>query len=169
MLNKVMLIGRLGKDPESSAAATGTMISKFTVATNEYFSKNGERQERTEWHNIVAFGRNAENISRFLKKGSMVYIEGRLQTSSWEDNGVRKYRTEIICNNITFLDSRQQREEGGPSSGGGFPSGGGGRQDTQQRRQQAPGGFPGGGQSAPSTFPGEYDSSKYGQDDDVPF
>src|SRR5947209_999326 len=108
-LNKVMLIGNLGKDPEVKFTPGGTAVAKFSLATNERFKdKAGEWQDRTEWHNIVAWQRLAEIIGEYVKKGSKVYIEGRLQTSSWEDkqSGEKKYRTEIIASDLLLLGGR---------------------------------------------------------------
>jgi single-strand DNA-binding protein len=119
-LNKVMLIGNLGKDPEVKFTPGGMAVAKFTVATNERFKdKSGEWQDRTEWHSIVAWQRLAEIVGEYLKKGSKVYIEGRLQTSSWEDkqSGEKKYRTEIIANDLVMLSGRG---EGGGGGGGDF-------------------------------------------------
>lgn len=118
-VNKVILIGNLGKDPEVKYTPSGTPVAKFSLATNEkYKDKGGEWQERTEWHNIVAWQRLAEIIGEYVKKGSKLYIEGRLQTSSWEDkqSGEKKYRTEIVANDVVLLSGRG---EGGDSEGGG--------------------------------------------------
>ncbi|MBZ5525564.1 MAG: single-stranded DNA-binding protein [Acidobacteriia bacterium] len=115
-LNKVMLIGNLGKDPDVKFTPNGMAVAKFTVATNERFKdKNGEWQERPEWHSIVAWQRLAEIVGEYLKKGSKVYIEGRLQTSSWEDkqSGEKKYRTEIIASDMVMLSGRGDGGGGG--------------------------------------------------------
>ena len=114
-VNKVILVGNLGKDPEVKYTPSGVPVAKFTLATNErYKDKAGEWQERTEWHNIVAWQRLAEIVGEYLKKGSKVYIEGRLQTSSWEDkqSGEKKYKTEIVANDLVLLSGR------GEGSGG---------------------------------------------------
>ncbi|HWC17131.1 MAG TPA: single-stranded DNA-binding protein [Terriglobales bacterium] len=131
-VNKVVLVGNLGKDPEIKYTPSGTPVAKFSLATNESFKdKGGQWQERTEWHNIVAWDRLAEIIGEYVKKGSKLYIEGRLQTSSWDDKetGQKKYKTEIIANNLVLLSGRGEAEaEGTPrtmtrsasaSSGGG--------------------------------------------------
>lgn len=105
-VNKVILIGNLGKDPEVRYAPSGVPLAKFSLATNEgYKDKSGEWQERTEWHNIVAWQRTAEIVGEYLQKGARVYIEGRLQTSSWDDkqSGEKKYRTEIVAREIVLL------------------------------------------------------------------
>jgi len=110
-VNKVILIGHLGKDPEVKYTPSGVPLAKFSLATNErYKDKSGEWQDRTEWHNIVAWQRSAEIVGEYAQKGARVYIEGRLQTSSWEDkqSGDKKYRTEIVVREIVLLgDSRE--------------------------------------------------------------
>jgi single-strand DNA-binding protein len=108
-VNKVILLGNLGKDPEVKYTPSGTPVAKFSLATNErYKDKGGEWQERTEWHNIVAWQRLAEIVGEYVKKGSKLYIEGRLQTSSWEDkqSGEKKYRTEIVASDLVLLSGR---------------------------------------------------------------
>jgi single-strand DNA-binding protein len=117
-VNKVILVGNLGKDPEVKYTPNGTAVAKFSVATNERFKdKSGEWQDRTEWHNIVAWQRLAEIVGEYIKKGSKVYIEGRLQTSSWEDkqSGEKKYRTEIIAQDLVMLGGRGDVEQDGGS------------------------------------------------------
>jgi len=119
-LNKVMLIGNLGKDPEVKFTPSGMAVAKFTVATNERFKdKSGEWQDRTEWHSIVAWQRLAEIVGEYLKKGQKVYIEGRLQTSSWEDknSGEKKYRTEIVASDMVMLGGRGEGGGGGDFEG----------------------------------------------------
>lgn len=105
-VNKVILVGNVGKDPEVKYSPSGTPIAKFSFATNEkYKDRNDEWQERTEWHNIVAWQRLAEIVGEYVKKGSKLYIEGKLQTSSWEDreSGTKKYRTEIVARDLVLL------------------------------------------------------------------
>lgn len=124
-INKVILIGRLGRDPEVRSTPSGATVAKFSIATDEKFTdRNGERQERTEWHNIVAWAKLAEICGQYLKKGKLVYIEGSLRTDSWDDKetGQKKYRTEIVARDMKMLD-RKGDDEGG----GGSWSGGGGR------------------------------------------
>jgi single-strand DNA-binding protein len=109
-LNKVMLIGNLGKDPDLSYTASGVAVAKFSIATNERWKdQEGNFQERTEWHNIVVWRKLAEICGQYLKKGSKVYVEGRLQTRSWDDKntGVKRYSTEIVVDDLMMLDSRQ--------------------------------------------------------------
>ncbi|MCK9522087.1 MAG: single-stranded DNA-binding protein, partial [Proteobacteria bacterium] len=105
-INKVILIGNLGKDPETGFTANNTPRCRLTVATSEsYMSNNNERQERTEWHNVIVWGKQAETVGRYLTKGRQVYIEGRLQTRSWDDEktGQKRYMTEVVAQRVLFL------------------------------------------------------------------
>ena len=118
-VNKVILIGNLGKDPEVKYTPQGTPVAKITLATNERFKgKDGNWQDRTEWHNVVLWQRLAEIAGEYLKKGGKVYIEGRLQTRSWDDKqtGQKKYMTEIVANALVLLGGRG--EGGGDYAGG---------------------------------------------------
>lgn len=123
MVNKVILIGRLGRDPEARSTPSGQSVTNFTLATNRvYNDREGNRQEQTEWHTIVCWGRQAEIAGQYLTKGRQVYIEGRLQTRSWDDrqSGEKKYRTEVICENFQMLGSRSDFDGGAsraPASG----------------------------------------------------
>jgi single-strand DNA-binding protein len=137
-VNKVILVGRLGKDPELRSIPSGTSVAKFSLATDDRFSdKAGEKQERTEWHNVVVWGKLAEICGQYLRKGKLVYIEGSIRTDSWDDKetGVKKYRTEIIANTMQMLEKKGDDEGGGYSGGGGYrkaapagaPAAGGGR------------------------------------------
>ena len=115
-VNKVILLGNVGKDPEIRSTPNGVPVANFTLATSDRFQDaQGNWQDRTEWHTLVAFKRTAEIVRDYVKKGSKLYIEGKLQTRSWDDKetGVKKYRTEIIVNDLVLLSSR---EEGGGSS-----------------------------------------------------
>ena len=123
-LNKVMLIGNLGRDPETRYSQSGSAVTRFSVATSESWRDKStqEMQERTEWHNVVCFARLGEIASEYLKKGSKVYIEGGLRTSSWEQEGNTKYRTEVIAREMQMLDSRGSNSGGydrDPPEGGG--------------------------------------------------
>jgi len=121
MINKVILIGRLGKDPEIRSTPSGQSVARFSLATDEKFTdRNGEKQERTEWHNIVAWGKLGEICGQYLRKGRLVYIDGSIRTDTWDDKetGQKKYRTEIIAQNMKMLE-RKSDEEGGYSGGGG--------------------------------------------------
>ena len=116
-VNKVILVGNLGKDPEVKYTPQGTPVAKITLATNERFrGKDGQWQDRTEWHNVVLWQRLAEIAGEYLKKGGKVYIEGRLQTRSWDDktSGQKKYMTEVVANDLVLLGGRG---EGGDSAG----------------------------------------------------
>lgn len=111
-INKVILIGNLGKDPEFSKTTAGRSIAKFSLATNEtWYDKNGEKHERTEWHNIVAWDKRAELANQYLRKGRSIYIEGRLATSSWDQDGIKRYKTEIVVTNFEFLGSNSGRSD----------------------------------------------------------
>jgi single-strand DNA-binding protein len=122
-VNKVILIGNLGKDPEVKYTPQGTPVAKITLATNERFKgKDGQWQDRTEWHNVVLWQRLAEIAGEYLKKGGKVYIEGRLQTRSWDDKqtGQKKYMTEVVANDLVLLGGRGEGSgdyEGGRSRG----------------------------------------------------
>lgn len=111
-VNKVLLIGRLGKDPEVRATQGGSAICNFSLATSESWSKDGNKEEKTEWHRIVFFGKQAEIAGKYLKKGKQVYIEGRLQTRTWKDKETGKdcYATEIVGNTVQFLGDSGQKE-----------------------------------------------------------
>jgi single-strand DNA-binding protein len=118
-LNKVMIIGNLGADPEMRYTANGNAVTTFSVACNRsYGGADGERKEETEWFNVVTWNKLAETCSQFLQKGRRAYVEGRLQTRSWEgQDGQRRYRTEVIANTVLFLDRSQASpmpEDGAP-------------------------------------------------------
>jgi len=113
-LNKVFIIGNLTRDPELKSLPSGVQVATFGVATNRYYTdRDGAKQESTEFHNIVVFGRSAETSAQFLKKGSQVLVEGRLQTRSWDQDGQKRYRTEIVADRVQFGDRRQGGEGGG--------------------------------------------------------
>jgi len=150
-VNKVILVGNLGRDPEMKYTASGAAIANITVATSDSWNdkQTGEKVEKTEWHRVVAFQRLAEIMGEYLKKGSQVYIEGRLQTRKWQDqNGQDRYTTEVVASDMQMLGSR-----GG--EGGGRPqgSGGGFRSNPPAQQPPTPAGSEGGG----------FD------DDDIPF
>jgi single-strand DNA-binding protein len=136
-VNKVILIGNLGKDPEVKYTPQGTPVAKFSLATNErYKDKSGEWQDRTEWHNIVAWQRLAEIVGEYVKKGSKIYVEGRLQTSSWDDKqtGEKKYRTEIVANDLVLLSGRGDAGDDGGNGGGRARAYAGARNEMDQQR-----------------------------------
>ena len=112
-VNKVILVGNVGKDPEVKYTPSGTALAKFSIATNERFKdKSGEWQDRTEWHNVLAWERLAEIVGEYVRKGSKIYIEGKLQTSNWQDrqSGEKRYRTEIVARDLVLLGSRDGAE-----------------------------------------------------------
>ncbi len=111
-VNKVILIGRLGRDPDDRMTTGGTKVSNFSVATDRFRNGDGVAQKTTDWHRIVAFGKTAEQCSQYLKKGRLVCIEGSLQTRSWEKPpGEKHYMTEVIAARVTFLDSKPGQPE----------------------------------------------------------
>jgi single-strand DNA-binding protein len=133
-VNKVTLIGRLGKDPEVKALPNGTSVANFSVATSESWNdKNGQKQEKTEWHRVVVFAKLADLVSKYVKKGSQLYLEGKLQTRSWTDkDGNTKYTTEIVASQVTFLGGKSSSQgssssehEGSDMDQGGDEGGGG--------------------------------------------
>jgi single-strand DNA-binding protein len=149
-VNKVILVGNLGADPDLRYTSSGSPVCELRLATNESWTdKQGQRQERTEWHRVIVWGKTGENCSKYLSKGRQVYLEGRLQTRSWDDkDGNKRYTTEIVANDVQFLSGGS----GGGGGGGGGPRGGGG------------GGGGGGYEPPPPADPGFG-----GPDDDIPF
>ena len=140
-LNKVMLIGRLGKDPELKYAANGTPVTSFTMATDEsYTDREGNRVDKAEWHRVVVFSRQAENVANYLRKGSLAYVEGSLQTRDWEDqNGQKRYTTEVKAQRVQFLDPKGRGAEDAPRQGGGQEQrGGGDRQGPSSNENYGP-------------------------------
>ncbi len=127
-INKVTLVGNLGADPETRYMQSGAPVTNFRVATSEQWrdKATGENRERTEWHSVVCFARLAEIAGEYLRKGSKVYVEGSLRTSSWESDGQTRYKTEIIANDMQMLDSRGGGGMGGGMDGGGYGGGQGG-------------------------------------------
>lgn len=162
-LNKVMLIGNLGRDPEIRYSQQGLAVVNFSIATSEQWTdKNtGEKQEKTEWHRVVAFGKPAEILEKYLSKGSQVYIEGRLQTRNYEKDGQTHYITEVVTSNFQFLGGRSENQGNDQSSGGyqkepsrgGYPQQGGAPPNQQNFQGST---RPGGGQPPM-------------QDEDIPF
>jgi single-strand DNA-binding protein len=156
-VNKAILLGNLGKDPEVRYTQSGAAVTNFSVATTRAFKSGEDWKEETEWHNIVVFGRTAERCSEYLQKGSQVYIEGRIQTRKWEDrDGNTRYTTEIVAFDVQFLSrARTQNQEG---TGSGAPP----RQAAPATQAQAP------ASPAPSNdFPDTEGS--FDPNDDVPF
>jgi len=146
-VNKAILVGRLGRDPETRYTGGGQAVANFSVATDHsYKDRNGERQKKTEWHKIVAWGKLAEIVQQYLKKGSLVYIEGRIETREWQDKeGQKRYSTEIIASEMKMLGSKGD--------------GGGGAYGTPRSTEQEPmGGEESGAHSGPEI-----------SDEDIPF
>ncbi len=134
-INKVMLFGNLTRDPELRALPSGMNVVNFTVATNRtYKDRDGKKQEQTDFHNVVVFGRQADTVNQYMKKGSSLFVEGRLQTRSWDDktSGEKKYRTEVVADRVQF----------GPKGGGG--GGGSKRGDAAQPDEDTSSGGSGG-------------------------
>lgn len=168
-INKVIIVGNLGKDPEVRYMPSGGAVANLTIATSESWKDKatGEQKEQTEWHRVVMFGRLGEIAGEYLKKGSQVYIEGKLQTRKWQDQqGQDKYTTEIVANEMQMLGGRSgggASDFGGASQGGGAQGGGyqgGGGQQSGAPRQQAPAASPNSGGSSNG-----FDDF----DDDIPF
>lgn len=161
MVNKVILVGNLGRDPEVRSTTSGQPVATFSLATNRRWNdRQGNRQEETEWHQIVCWGRQAEVAGEFLRKGKQIYVEGRIQTRSWDDRqtGEKKYRTEIVCENFQMLGQRGDGGGGGYGGRGGWDQGGSG-------------GGAGGGADSGGGGGEEGDDDGYGPpgDDDIPF
>lgn len=156
-LNKVLLIGNLGRDPETRYMPSGGAVCNFSIATTErYNDKSGQKQEKTEWHNIVMYGKLAEIAQQYLKKGSSVYVEGRLQTRKWQDKntGADRYSTEVIADQMQMLGGR-----GGASAGG---------DDFNQEYAPAPQAqAPRPAQTAPAARPSASKIDDF--EDDIPF
>lgn len=114
-LNRVLLIGNVGKDPEIKTFASGNKVAQITLATTErYKDRNGEQKEETEWHSVQAFGKLADVVERFVHKGSLLYLDGKIRTRSYEADGRTMYRTEILADHIQMLDRRENRPALGP-------------------------------------------------------
>ena len=163
-VNKVILVGNVGKDPEMRATQGGMNIASFTLATTDRAKgQDGQWTDKTEWHNLVAFQRTAEIVRDYVKKGSQIYVEGKIQTRSWDDkeSGQKKYRTEILVNDLQLLGGRGEGASSG--SGGGYsrdansPSGGYARSNTASFDQQR----------QPASAPDYGDNGI--TDDDIPF
>jgi single-strand DNA-binding protein len=151
-VNKVILVGNLGADPELKYTPSNRALCNLRIATTDVFKdKSGQRQEKTEWHRVTVWGDQAENCSKYLAKGRSVYVEGRLQTRSYDKEGQKHYATDIVADRVVFL-----------GSGGGGGAGGGGGGGGEGRRQ-------GGGSSRDSGPPDDTDGGAPPSDDDIPF
>ena len=174
-VNKVILIGNLGGDPEVRYTPSGAAVVNVNLATNESWNdRSGERQERTEWHRLVLWSKLAEIAGQYLRKGSKVFVEGRLQTRSWDDqSGQKRYTTEVVVNDLQMLDGRG--EGGGPAPGGPAPGGpapGGPAPGGPAPGSPAPGGPADGGGSDGGDYPpsgGAGGPQGGSEDDDLPF
>ena len=157
-INKVILVGNLGADPETRYTPSGTAITSIRIATSESWKdkQTGEQQERTEWHRVKFFGRLAEIAGEYLKKGSQVYIEGKLRTDEYEKDGIKRYSTDVIADEMQMLGSRGGGGAGGEGSGGG----------EYQRRERGPSRGPQPGPSTARNVPAPADTF---EDDDIPF
>lgn len=163
-VNKVILIGNLGKDPEVRHLEGGVAVARFPMATSETFKdKSGQRQERTEWHNIVVWRGLAEVAEKYLKKGNSVYIEGRLRTNNYQDkDGIQRYSTEIVADNMTML--------GGPSGGSNSSGGDNYQQSSSPAASSASSGSSSGSNySSGSGNSGKASSFQTDEPDDLPF
>lgn len=170
-INKVILVGNVGQDPETRYMPNGNAVTNVTLATSDVWKdKNtGQQQERTEWHRIVFFQRLAEIVAEYVRKGSKIYVEGRLQTRSWEQDGVKRYTTEIVANEMQMLDSRGgsggggdnygSRDNWGQNQNSGAQSYGGGQQGGGQQQ--------GGGRAQSPQQPQPPADDSF--DDDIPF
>src|SRR6185437_1436640 len=156
-VNKVILVGRLGQNPEVRYTPSGAAVANFSVATNESWTdKSGQKQERTEWHRVVVWGKLAELCNQYLSKGRQCYVEGRLQTRQWQDkDGQTKYTTEVQAQTIQFL--------GGPSAGAGAGANSGMGAQAQGQGAMA------GGMPAMGAMPGSMNDAPSFTEDDIPF
>jgi single-strand DNA-binding protein len=157
-LNRVMLLGNLGADPELRMTPGGQAVLKLRLATNEtYLDRNNVRQERTEWHRVTVWGRRAEALGKILQKGDLLFVEGRLQTSSYDKNGEKRSSTEVVANNIVLPGSGRGRGEGAPAR-----EAGGGRTQREPAGAEAP--FDEAADAGGSSMGGSS-----GTEDDIPF
>ena len=157
-VNKVFLLGNVGKDPEIRSSASGVQVATFTLATSDRFQdQQGNWQDRTEWHNLVAFKRLAEIVRDYVKKGSKLYIEGKIQTRSWDDkqSGAKRYKTEIIVNDLSLLSGRDEAS--------------GGSQGGYTRAASSAGSTASFDQRPPAGAPDDYAQQAEISDDDIPF
>lgn len=180
-LNKVMIIGNLGRDPELRTTEGGQSVATLNVATTDtWVDKSGNKQERTEWHRVVVWGRQGENAAKYLKKGRSVYVEGRIQTREYTDKeGVKKYATDVVADTVQFLGGAAGggggESEGGGGYGGGNRGGGGGGGGARSGGAAGGGAAAGGGRTntqseddAPARDQGGAGGGNF-NDDDIPF
>jgi single-strand DNA-binding protein len=158
-VNKVTLLGNVGKDPEIRSTPSGVMVASFGLATSDRFQdQQGNWQDRTEWHNLKAFKRTAEIVRDYVKKGSKLYVEGKISTNSWDDKetGVKKYRTEILVNELVLLSGREE----GAGGGGGYSKPASSSSSSANFDQRSPAAAGGGD---------DYAQQAEISDDDIPF
>jgi len=165
-VNKVILIGNLGKDPEVRYTPSGQAVANFNIATNESWTdKSGQKQERTEWHRIVVWGKVAELCGEYLSKGRQVYLEGKLQTREWNNKeGVKQYTTEVVANQVTFLQGGERGQGAGRTGAARGGSGGDDFGPPPAGYDEAGSSGAGGGSSG-----GSPSSGPKGGEDDIPF
>jgi single-strand DNA-binding protein len=191
-VNKVIVLGNLGANPELKYLPSGQAVCEMRIATSEtYKDRNEQPQERTEWHRVIVWGKTAENCAKFLQKGRQVYVEGRLQTRSWDDKeGKKQYMTEVVANQVVFLGgggaggARGASEEGAPRSaqsggyggeagggegGGGYGGGGGGGGYGGGASAKSPAGGSRGYSRNPEPAPMPAEGNEFGGEDDIPF
>ena len=166
-VNKVILLGNLGRDPETRYTTGGDAVTNLNIATSEQWKdKSGEKQERTEWHRVVFFGRQAEIAAEYLKKGRSVYVEGRLQTRKYTDkDGVEKYSTEIVADRMQLIGGARDGGGGGDTDFGAPPSSGSSSSSSSGGTRREGGARPAGGGGAPAGGKKNVDDF----DDDIPF
>ena len=166
-VNKVILIGNLGRDPEMRYTQGGTAVCRLNIATTRRYQnrQTNEMVEETEWHRVTVWGKSAEHCNNYLSRGRQVYVEGRLRTSSYEDkDGVKKYSTEVVADTVQFLGSKGGGQDGGGGGGGAGPSFDGGGGESTGSGASGSGDSPGGGDSS-----GGGGGFSGPEDDDIPF
>jgi len=171
-LNKVMIIGNLGRDPEVSYTPGGIAVAKLSIATTDIWNdkSTGEKRERTEWHRIVFFGKQAETIGRYMSKGKQLYVEGRLQTSSYEKDGITRYSTDIIASNFQFLGQKQDAGGFQQQQQQGFVDNNSYQQQQQAPQQKNPQQYQQPQQQNLGGFPEQQQQTTHRPgDDDIPF
>ena len=168
-VNKVILLGNLGANPELKFLPSGQPVAEMRIATTEVFrDRNEQQQEKTEWHRIVVYGKQAENCAKYLAKGRQVYLEGRIQTRSWDDKeGKKQYMTEVVANQVVFLGGGRGGEDSPRSSGG--DRGGGGYEDQGQSPRRSYGRSSDSPPPPPPMSASGMDGPADFGDDDIPF
>jgi single-strand DNA-binding protein len=169
-VNKVILIGNLGADPELKYTPTSRALCNLRIATTDVFKdKGGQRQERTEWHRVTVWGDQAENCSKYLAKGRSVYVEGRLQTRSYDKDGQKHYATDVVADRVVFLGSGAGGGASAGEGGGGARRGGGGSGGGGGAGGSSGGGRPGWGEGAGPSEESDHGAGPPPSDDDIPF